>query len=268
MLLKAALIPRSTYNYHVVQLNKPDKYADIKSDILRIFRDENFCRYGYRKITNELQKTKTINHKTVRRLMIEMGLYCMVRAKKYHSFRGDFGIVSPNLLNRDFHADKPNEKWVTDITEFNLFGQKLYLSPIMDLYNSEIVSYTISSRPKLSMVMNMLDDAISKLPSKSLGLILHSDQGWHYRMRNYQHKLKANGIEQSMSRKGNCLDNASMENFFGVLKTELLYISEFDSMEHFINELHKYIHYYNNLRIKSKFKMSPVQYKNMSVFAA
>lgn len=268
MLISVAKIPRSTYNYQVKRLNKADKDKDLKEDILRIFRDENYCRYGYRRITNELQKTKTINHKKVQRLMREMGLFCMVRAKRYSSFKGDFSKAAPNLLNRNFKAEKPNEKWVTDLTEFNLFGQKLYLSPIMDLYNSEIVSYAISSRPKLNMVLNMLDEAISKLPSNSSGLILHSDQGWHYRMRNYQQKLKANGIKQSMSRKGNCLDNASMENFFGVLKTELLYISEFDSMEHFISELHKYIHYYNNLRIKSKFKMSPVQFKNMSVFAA
>jgi len=200
--------------------------------------------------------------------MKEMGLYCMVRAKKYRSYKGDVGKVAPNLLNRDFQTDKQNEKWVTDVTEFSLFGQKLYLSPILDLYNSEIVSYTISPSPRMSMVMNMLDDAISKLP-KEHSLILHSDQGWQYQMKNYQRKLVANGIQQSMSRKGNCLDNAVMENFFGILKSELLYLQQFDSMEHFISELHDYIHYYNYRRTKQKLKgMSPVDYRTHSTMVA
>ena len=188
----------------------------------------------------------------------------MVRMKKYHSYKGEVGKIAPNLLNRNFFAEKPNEKWVTDITEFNLFGKKLYLSTILDLYNSEIVSYTICSHPRISMVLNMLDDAIKRLPAKH-NLILHSDQGWHYQMKNYQNKLVANGIWQSMSRKGNCLDNAVMENFFGVLKSELLYIQEFNSMEHFIYELHSYIHYYNYRRTKSKLKgMSPIEYRTHS----
>lgn len=268
MLIDIAKIPRSTYYYNVKQFNKPDKYTDIKADILRIFKDENKCRYGYRRITDELRKKRVINHKTVQRLMKEMGLFCMVRVKKYRSYKGEVGKVAPNLLNRDFHADKPNEKWVTDVTEVHLFGQKLYLSAILDLYNSEIVSYTISPRPRMIMVMNMLDEAACKLPHQH-SVILHSDQGWQYQMKNYQHKLKANGIQQSMSRRGNCLDNAVIENFFGILKTELLYIQEFDSIEHFIAELHSYIYYYNNRRIKTKLKgMSPVEYRTHSNLVA
>ena len=200
--------------------------------------------------------------------MKQMGLYCMVRAKKYRSYKGDVGNVAPNLLNRDFKTDKQNEKWVTDVTEFSLFGQKLYLSTILDLYNSEIVSYALSPSPRMSMVMNMLDDAIYKLP-KDHALILHSDQGWQYQMKNYQHKLAANGIQQSMSRKGNCLDNAVMENFFGILKSELLYLQQFDSMEHFISELHDYIHYYNYRRTKQKLNgMSPVEFRTHSTMVA
>lgn len=236
--------------------------------ILRIFQDENKCRRGYRAVTLELRKFCIINHKTVQRLMKQMGLYCMVRAKKCLSYKGDVGNVAPNLLNRNFQTDKQNEKWVADVTEFSLFGQKLYLSTILDLYNSEIVSYTLSPSPRMSMVMNMLDDAISKLP-KEHTLILHSDQGWQYQMKNYQQKLAANGIPQSMSRKGNCLDNAVMENFFGILKSELLYLQQFDSMEHFISELHDYIHYYNNRRTKQKLKgMSPVKYRTHSTMVA
>lgn len=200
--------------------------------------------------------------------MKEMGLFCMVRARKYRSYKGDIGKIAPNLLNRDFHASKPNEKWVTDVTEFNLFGQKLYLSPILDIYNGEIVSYTLSHSPRFSTVMTMLDIAIERLP-KEHNLILHSDQGWQYQMKPYQRKLSGNGITQSMSRKGNCLDNAVMENFFGILKTELLYIQQFDSIEHFISELHEYINYYNHRRIKLKLKgMSPVEYRTHSGLVA
>lgn len=240
----------------------------MKKEIIRIFRDENKCRRGYRTVTDELSKTCTINHKTVQRLMKDMGLYCMVRAKKYHSYKGDVGKIAPNLLNRNFAASKPNEKWVTDVTEFHLFGQKLYLSTILDLYNREIVSYTIAPRPRFSLVINMLDKAIEKLPEQH-ELILHSDQGWQYQMKQYQQRLKSNGIKQSMSRKGNCLDNAVIENFFGILKTELLYIQEFDSMEHFIKELHDYMYYYNYRRTKPKLKgMSPVDYRTHSHFVA
>jgi transposase InsO family protein len=209
----------------------------------------------------EIRKTQIINHKTVQRIMREMGLFCMVRARKYRSYKGNVGKIAPNLLDRNFQASKPNEKWVTDVTEFNLFGQKLYLSPILDVYNREIISYTLCHKPRFSAVMAMLDQAIEKLPKKH-NLMLHSDQGWQYQMRKYQQKLNSNGIIQSMSRKGNCLDNAVIENFFGIMKTELLYIQQFDSIEHFIRELHEYIFYYNNHRIKQKLKgMSPVQYR-------
>ena len=149
-----------------------------------------------------------------------------------------------------------SQKWVTDITEFALFGQKIYLSPILDLYSSDVVSYVISDRPVLSMVMNMAQKAIEILPTGACP-ILHSDQGWQYQHKHYQHLLKQYGIQQSMSRKGNCLDNAVMENFFGLLKSELLYLEDFDSMEHFIMALEDYLDYYNNRRIKVKLKGLP-----------
>ncbi len=144
--------------------------------------------------------------------------------------------IAPNLLNRDYRAEKPNQKWVTDVAEFSLFGEKLYLSPILDLHSSDLVSYTISNRPALSMVTSMPDEAFTKIPDGT-NLILHSDQGWQYQHRRYQQMLREKGIRQSMSRKGNCLDNAVMENFFGLLKSELLYLQEFQSMEHFKQEL-------------------------------
>ena len=153
---------------------------------------------------------------------------------------------------------------MTDLTEFHLFGAKLYLSPILDLYNGEIISYAIGSSPNSSLVIDMLDDALTRLP-KGRSLVLHSDQGCQYQHHKYRQKLAANNITQSMSRKGNCLDNAVMENFFSILKTELLYIQRFDSMEHFVSELHDYIQYYNHRRAKQKLNgMSPVEYRTHS----
>ena len=188
-------------------MQKEDKYASVKEEITTIYH-ENRGRYGYRRITAELRKrTFSVNHKTVQRLMKELGLVCSVRMKKYRSYKGEVGKIAPNLLNRDFHAEKPNQKWVTDVTEFSLFGEKLYLSPILDLHSSDLVSYTISDRPVLSMVTTMLDEAFAKIPVGT-NLILHSDQGWQYQHKQYQQMLREKGVRQSMSRKGNCLGNA------------------------------------------------------------
>jgi putative transposase len=263
-LVKIAGIPRSTYYYYTKNIAKPDKYAQVKKQIHHIFH-ENKGRYGYRRITLEMHnRGYVINHKTVQRLMKEQGLHCAVRLKKYYSYKGTVGKIAPNIICRNFNAVKPNMKWVTDITEISLFGQKLYLSPILDLYNDEIISYNISCRPLFSQVTDMLNKAFEKIPDNT-NLILHSDQGWQYQMKVYQQALIEKGIRQSMSRKGNCLDNAVMENFFGLLKTELLYLQKFDSIEQFIRELHDYIEYYNNRRIKAKLKgMSPVNYRTHS----
>ncbi|HWI46728.1 MAG TPA: IS3 family transposase, partial [Rummeliibacillus sp.] len=160
-----------------------------------------------------------------------------------------------------------NKKWVTDITEFKLFGEKLYLSPILDLFNGEIITYTIGSRPTYSLVSEMLEKAFERLP-KDHQLLMHSDQGWHYQMKQYRHALQTRGITQRMSRKGNCYDNSVMENFFGIMKSEFLYLKEFESVEQFKIELEKYIKYYNNKRIKTKLKgLSPVQYRVQSLAA-
>ena len=237
-------------------MDVPDKYKEVKAEITAIYH-ENKGRYGYRRITVELHNRGFhLNHKTVQRLMKELGLVCRIRIKKYRSYKGEVGRIAPNLLNREFFAEKPNQKWVTDVTEFSLFGQKLYLSPILDLHSSYLVTYMISDRPVLSMVIAMLDKAFETIPDGT-GLILHSDQGWQYQHKQYQRMLKRKGIRQSMSRKGNCLDNAVMENFFGLLKSELLYLQEFNSMEHFKQELADYLDYYNNRRIKAKLKGLP-----------
>jgi transposase InsO family protein len=258
-LLEVSEIPRSTYYY--LLKNKPDKDAKIKDEIERIYH-EHKGRYGYRRITLALRNEGlAINHKKVQRLMDVLGLKSMVRIKKYRSYKGQVGKIAPNILNRNFHASKPNQKWVTDLTEFTLFGRKLYLSPILDLYNGEIVSYTVQERPTQNMVQEMLEK-IEPIMRKNKGLLFHSDQGFHYQSWRYQEFLRDTAAVQSMSRKGNCLDNSPMENFFGLLKSELLYLQKFDSYEHFVEELHEYIRYYNHDRIKGKLKgMTPVKYR-------
>ena len=244
LLLEIAQLPRATFYYHAKNMQKPDKYVDVKAEISAIYH-ENRGRYGYRRITIALHNRGIfLNHKTVQRLMKQMGLVCRVKAKKYRSYKGEVGKIAPNLLNRDFHAENPNQKWVTDVTL------------ILDLHNGYLVSYTLSERPVLSMVTTMLDKAFKTIPDVK-GMILHSDQGWQYQHKQYQRMLREKGIHQSMSRKGNCLDNAVMENFFGLLKSELLYLQEFKSMEHFKGELLDYLDYYNNRRIKAKLKGLP-----------
>ena len=160
-------------------MNSADKYESVKEEITAIYH-ENKGRYGYRRITAELRNRKLpLNHKTVQRLMKEPGLVCRVRMKKYGSYKGEIGKIAPNLLNQDFHADKPNQKWVTDVTEFKVLGKRIYLSPILDLFNGEVISYSLSRSVSFSPTIEMLTKAFRCLPEK-VNLILHSDQGWQY----------------------------------------------------------------------------------------
>ena len=265
-------MPRSTYYYYLKSMQKEDKYKEIKKEIQLIY-DENEGRYGYRKITLELRnKGFLINHKTVLRLMRILGIRSIVRPKKqkYSSYQGTIGKLADNLLGRNFKADAPNQKWATDVTEFKIHDEKLYLSPIIDLFNGEIISFNLSRHPNFNQVVDMLEKAFEKIPNDT-NLILHSDQGWQYQMKQYQHLLEEKGIRQSMSRKGNCLDNACAESFFGTLKSELFYIKEktYKNIEELEKDIIKYIDYYNNRRIKGKLKgMSPVNYRIHSSLAA
>lgn len=254
---------RSTFYYHRGK-RETDKYSTCKQTIKVIYHKHK-GRYGHRRIAIELRKRGyNISGKTVLKLMNACGLKCNVRLKKYRSYKGEFGKAAPNILWRNFKADEPNQKWVTDVTQFELMGCKCYLSPILDLYNGEIVSYKISCRPTFDMVTSMLKNAFKKIPDNT-NLILHSDQGWHYRHLTYQKLLRQKGVVQSMSRKGNCLDNAVMENFFGLLKTELLYLRDFSSMDELMHELDAYIKYYNTDRIKLNLNgLSPVQFRKLN----
>lgn len=261
MLLNQTNMARSRFYYHQKQSDLPDKYLEIK-ELIKTIYNQHKGRYGYRRITDELQnRAIIINHKTVLRLMKLLGLKSIIRVKKYKSYRGENGKIAPNILERKFKADAPNQKWATDITEFNISGNKLYLSPIIDLFNQEIVSYELTERPVFNQVATMLKKAFKKIPNNT-NLMLHSDQGWQYQMKRYQYLLKEKGIIQSMSRKGNCLDNAIIENFFGILKSEMFYTQKFKSIEQLKKEIDKYIIYYNNERIKSNLnKMSPIKYR-------
>ena len=256
---------RSVFYYQLKRLKTEDKYSAERKEIRDIFH-EHKGRYGYRRITAEMRNRKyVINHKPVQRLMAEMGLKCKIRKVKYRSYKGEVGKVAPNVIERDFTAAAPNRKWATDVTQINIGSTKLYLSPILDMFNGEIISYNISTSPNLEQVYDMLDKAFGKF-GKLDGLILHSDQGWQYQHFGYRKRLEEHHIIQSMSRKGNCLDNSMMENFFGIMKSELLYAEKFESAQDFIKALEEYIEYYNNKRIKSRLNgKSPAQYRTLSL---
>lgn len=211
-------------------------------------------------------KGYTLNHKTVLKLMRILDLKGKQRKNEiYHSYKGEVGKIADNILKRDFHASKPFEKLTTDVTQFKVCDEKVYLSPVMDLYNREIVSYSISTSPNLWQIRDMLDGLFAKLPADA-SPVFHSDQGWQYQHAEYQRLLAEHNITQSMSRKGNCMDNGAMENFFGRLKVEMFYGEKFENVNVFIDELKRYIDYYKYERISMKLKgMSPVQYRTHSV---
>ena len=256
-------LARSTYYYHLKKRTE-DKYSMIKQEIESIF-NENKQRYGYRRILLALrQKGVELNHKTVHKLMQSMGLRGKRRKSKYKSYKGEVGRIAPNILSRNFSANRPFEKLATDVTEFAVCDCKIYLSPIIDLHNNEVVSYSISKSPDFWQTREMLQGLFDKLPQGARP-ILHSDQGWQYQMKEFQMQLKEHNIQQSMSRKGNCLDNSVMENFFGRLKVEMFYGEKFQTVDEFVHCLKEYIHYWNNERISLKLKgMSPVQYRTHS----
>jgi len=252
---------RSTFYYHTKRLGQTDGYDAVREHIRSIY-DKHHGRYGYRRITEQLRNEGTdINHKTVQKLMGQMGLKAKRRRQHYRSYKGELGKIAPNVINRNFQTTAPDQKWATDVTQMKIKDRWVYLSPILDMFNGEIVSYVISNSPNLKMVMTMLDNAFNERKVQG-NLILHSDQGWHYQHKRYQKALQDRHIIQSMSRKGNCLDNAMMENFFGLMKNELLYLQEWNSVDQFKTALRNYIRYYNNDRIKLRLNgKSPVQYR-------
>ena len=221
----------------------------VKEAIVAIF-NKNKKRYGYRRITQELHNNDIcVNHKTVRKLMKQLGLVCHVRERrKYNSYKGEVGEVAPNLLERHFKTNEPNRKWVTDVTEFKVNDQKLYLSPIIDLFNGEVVSYNLSHHPNFKQVTDMLEGAFRKLPDKVDDLILHSDQGVQFTSWDFVNFCKDNNVTQSMSKAGCPYDNAPMERFYNTFKSSFYNITSFSSVEMMDELTMKYINWYNYVR--------------------
>ena len=269
ILLKAIKLARSTYYYHLKQLDKPDKDQELKAEVQLIFI-EHKGNYGYRRIHLELRnRGYLVNQKRVQRLMEVLNLQAKMRQKrKYSSHKGDVGKKAENLIQRQFEGSKTMEKCYTDVTEFAIPNstQKLYLSPVLDGFNSEIIAYNLSTSPNLAQVKTMLEQSFTEKHYENT--ILHSDQGWQYQHDAYHRFLESKGIQASMSRKGNSPDNGMMESFFGILKSEKFYGYEksFQSLKQLEQAIVDYIDYYNNKRIKVKLKgLSPVQYRLGSV---
>lgn len=264
MLLKIAGIARSTFYYQLKHSNDQNEKDHELLEMIEDIFNKNHCKYGSPRITQELRnRGYNVNKKRVERIMRENRISAMPKRRKYRSYRGEIGKIAPNILNRDFSTERPYEKLGTDVTVFITQYGKLYLSPIIDFHTREVLAYDLSEHPTFSQIRRMLYQLVSNHGEQLKGTILHSDQGWQYQMRYYRKFLKDHGIVQSMSRKGNCLDNSPTENFFGRLKTEIYYDKEysFRSLSDLKRTIKRYIDYYNQERIVSKLGTSPARYR-------
>ena len=259
---------KSTYYF---EINRNDIVAERNQEVLEEIKnifEENKRRYGVRRVHQELiNRGYQVNHKRVQRLMHESGLAGKRPKEKYHSYKGNVGKVADNIINRNFQAERPLQKWTTDVSQFNLPWGKCYISPLLDMHTNEVVSYNLSLHPNMEQIKDMLTKAFDRFPSVQ-GLIMHSDQGWQYQHELYRNELKKHGVIQSMSRKGNCYDNCIMETFFGRLKNEMFYGFEkqYPSFEAFSKAIADYIDYYNNRRIQAKTKwMPPSKFRKASI---
>lgn len=277
---------KSTYEYynsdkHIKAVHRKETKDEKILAIIKPVFEKHKSRYGYRRIilslNNDLQG---VNHKRIQRIMRENGLFGKQAKHKYHSYKGDDGESKENLLldkivdeqtskitlKRNFSTTAPNQKWTTDVSMFKISEGKLYLSPIMDMYDGSIISYDISITADFNQTKRMIDSAFNQFDDLN-GLIFHSDQGWQYQMEPYKQWLKDRGIIQSFSRKGNCMDNSLMENFFGIMKNEMFYGEEatFETLDDLKAAMEEYIRYYNEERISLKRKgLTPLQYRHQS----
>jgi putative transposase len=266
MLLRIAGLARSTFFYHQARRNRPDKHA-AAADAVRVAFTAAHGRYGHRRVHAVVRRDGPIAKKTVLALMRRQGLLCPVRRRKrYSSYAGEIGKVAANLLDRDFIAAAPNQKWVTDVTEFRVGDRKLYLSPVMDLFDRQIIGYRTGASPNLDLVNGSLRDALAGAAGTTP--LVHSDQGIHYQHRSWRKILAHAGATQSMSRKGNCHDNAVIENFFGHLKTELFHPNRYSTVTDLDTAIRDYITWWNTERIQERLEgMSPVRYRTHALAA-
>ncbi|MGO4201936.1 IS3 family transposase [Rhodococcus sp. TAF43] len=268
VLLDVAGLARSTFFYQQARRHAPDPNAELKAAITDAFEH---CRgrYGHRRIHQVLVGAGwRVAKKTVLALMRTLGLVCRVRRKRrYTSYQGRVGVIAANLLDRDFTADAPNRKWVTDVTEFRVGDRKLYLSPIMDLFDRQIIAYSLGPSPSLELTNSSLRSALATVDDGK-NLLAHSDQGFQYQHPSWRQLLADAGAKQSMSRKANCYDNAVMENFFGHLKEELFHHTRYLDIDALATALDDYIHWYNTERISTRLEgLSPVQYRAQALAA-
>lgn len=245
VLLDVAGLARSTYFYHLKRLGMPNKHDDLEEEIKKIFFG-NKKRFGYRRVWLELRSQGIVaNHKLVYKIMDANGWKSKVRKKsKYNSYQGTISTIAENVLDRNFTPTAPNMAWVSDVTEFKVAGQKLYLSPVMDLYDRSILAHELATKPTTKFTATSLRNAIA-WHDPGEGLIVHTDQGFQYQHSSWQNLISSCGGVQSMSRKGNCYDNAVMENFFGHLKSEMFHGERFDSVEELKAAIDDYILWYN-----------------------
>lgn len=261
---------KSTYEYNRKRLETPESQENqrIREEIKAIWLRSG-KRYGYRKIAIVLRSEygETVNHKKVLRIMNEEGIRAVLcgHEKKYSSYRGGVGKTAPNIIRRDFHAFASLQKAGTDVTEMKFGFGKVYFSPIIDFYNDEILAYSISLSPNMKMIDDMLSMLYERFPH-TYNMVLHSDQGWQYQMKSYQDSLKSHGIIQSMSRKGNCLDNSKTENLFSKMKKEMYYGHEKDF--HDFAEVQKaiaeYVRWYNEERVVTRLAGAPVSHRSLA----
>jgi putative transposase len=268
LLLQAAGLARSTFFHRQAALKTPDRHAELRAQIHEIFTQAK-GRYGHRRIHAALaRRGRHVARKTVLKLMREERLLCKVRTRRrYSSYKGQVGKIAENLLKREFDTEAPNTKWVTDVTEFKIAERKVYLSPVLDLFDRSIVSYSVSESPTVAFTNQSLSEAIGTLAAGETPM-MHSDQGFQYQHASWQKLLSDADMAQSMSRKGNCLDNSVMENFFGHLKEEMFHRQEFTDTETFTAELRDYIHWYNCDRISLTLEcLSPMEYRAQALAA-
>ena len=258
-------LARSSYFYHCARLKSPDKYADARVAITDVFQSNHRC-YGYRRMRAALGRRQLhISEKVVQRLMKQE---CLIvtknRRRRYGSYLGEISPAPENLINRDFKAETPNEKWLTDITEFQIPAGKVYLSPMIDCFDGLVVSWTIGTHPDADLVNTMLDAAIETVASSEKRPVVHSDRGAHYRWPGWLSRMDNAKLIRSMSRKACSPDNSACEGFFGRLKTELFYPRNWQdhTVDQFIQIVDSYIRWYNEKRIKiSLGSLSPLEYR-------
>lgn len=264
-LLARLNLARSSYFYHRSPIRLADKYAEVRRTVADIFED-NHRSYGYRRVQAALGRQRVfLSEKVVRRLMKQGGLHAArPKRRRYRSYIGEISPAPENIINRDFHATAPNEKWVTDISEFQIPAGKVYLSPMIDCFDGMVVSWSIGTSPDAQLVNTMLDAAIETVTEDEETPIVHSDRGGHYRWPGWLSRVAKANLIRSMSRKACSPDNAACEGFFGRLKTEMFYPGDWrsTSIAEFVEILNSYVRWYNEKRIKGSLGyLSPIEYR-------